>query len=408
MKYICSFCNVFVLDGNIPKEDDWKCPICGKDKSYLKEISEQEFVSKKEKYDKLFPKQKEQNEKIKDLIYYRAKAREKLATLCAVNDVCDGHPDRLCMGQKYGKAIGFGGAGQGRTFFENFEALKKYKFKQRIVKEHKEPDMSSVFFDKKIKMPILVSSVSGVKISMNDAMPEADFQKQMIQGAKLFGTIGFSGNTVDVPEHPGIDIIKENNGWGVPVFKPQAQDKLLVLFEKAEKADVTAICVDLDGCGSTNWALRGKPVFRKSPKELKELVESTAKPVIFKGIMGMEDAEAVVASGAKGLVVSNHGGRVLDYGQGVADVLPEIAKEFKKDIIIMADGAVRTGFDALKLIALGANFVLVGRPMARMALTGGAEAIFKYLDYMKSDLRRAMLMTGCDNLPEITSDILVH
>lgn len=420
MHYICTFCNIFVfnqkqgderakLKSNTEIKDisyNWKCPVCGKDKSYLNEITEEEFENKKEEYDKFFPIEKEQDEK--DLIYYRVKARKTLEGLCAVNNVCDGHPDRLCMGQKYGKPIGFGGAGQGRGFFNNFEALAKYKLKQRIVKEHKEPDMKTVFFDKEIKIPILVSSVSGVKISMNNTMNEADFQKAMIEGAKLFSTIGFSGNTVDEPERPGIEIIKENGGWGVPVFKPQSQDKLLELFKKAELADVIAIGVDLDGCGSTNWALRGKPVFRKSLKELKELVEFTNKPVIFKGIMCLEDAEQVVKSGAHGLVVSNHGGRVLDYGQGVADVLHKISEEFGKDITIMADGAVRTGFDVLKLLALGAQFVLVGRPMARMALAGGSEAVSMYLNYMKSDLRRAMLMTGCDTLQQITDNILIY
>jgi len=420
MKFLCTFCNVFVYDETLGDDstqlkagtklvdipEEWRCPVCGQLKSYLKEISEEEFTEKKHKYDQLFPP-KEDTLKEKDLMYYRNRAREILAGICAVNKVCDGHPDRLCMGQKYGQPIGFGGAGQGATFDRNFLTLAKYRLKTRIVKRHQEPEMETSFLGKNIVMPVLVTSISGVRLSMKNAMSEVEFQRGMIEGAKLFGTIGLSGNTVDEPNHPGVEIIQENEGWGIPVFKPQSQERLLKLFERAEKANVIAIGVDLDGCGSTNWAYRGKPVYRKSEEELKELVNATSKPVIFKGVMSTEDTAGVVDSGAKAIDISNHGGRVIDYGQGVAEVLPEIVEEYKGKITIMADGAVRTGYDALKLLALGADVVLIGRPLARMNLAGGSRAIKMYLDYVKNDFRRAMLMTGCDSLKEITRDILI-
>ena len=341
--YQCTICNVYTYDdtkGNAEKNivpgtkpqdfpDDWRCPVCGARKSYLKDMAaeiQKEEPTEKEKL-KVIP----EKEQIKDVAFYNAIAAEKLAGVCAVNKVCDGHPDRLCTGEKYGKAIGFGGAGQGKTFDANFKALAKYKFRMRVVKAHHEPEMEIIFLGKKIIMPVLVSSVSGAAISMNNAVSEPVLQRGMIEGGKLAGTIGLSGNTVDFPEHPGVGIIKENNGWGIPVFKPQAQDKLLKLFKRAVEANAIAIGVDLDGCGSTNWELRGKPVYRKSAAELKELVDCTEKPVIFKGIMTPEDAAMVVDSGAKALGISNHGGRVLDYGQGVAEVLPEIAKAFLRE-----------------------------------------------------------------------------
>ncbi len=354
--------------------------------------------------------EKEKMRKEKDVENYRDVGRAKLAGVCSVNKVCDGNPERLCMGMKYGRAIGMGGAGQGRTWDANFKALEKYRLKMRVIKSHKEPELKTKFLGHEIAMPVMVTSVSGVKISLNDAMSEEDFQKNMILGAKLFGTIGMSGNTVDFPDHPGVEIIKEMGGWGIPMFKPQEQKRLLELIKRAEQADVLAIGVDLDGYGSQNWALRGKPVFRKSEEELREIVASTKKPVIFKGIMSVEDAEIVVRSGAAALVVSNHGGRVMDWGEGVADVLPEIAKKFKGKITIMADGAIRTGFDVLKALALGADVVSIGRPLIQVNLGGGPEegalAIKKYLDYVKSDFRLAMLMTSCDSVSEISKDIL--
>jgi isopentenyl diphosphate isomerase/L-lactate dehydrogenase-like FMN-dependent dehydrogenase len=276
-----------------------------------------------------------------------------------------------------------------------------------VVKENREPKFETAFLGNKITMPVLATSISGAFLNMNNALSEEEFQRGMVEGAKQAGTIGLSGNTVDAPEHPGIDVVGRNGGWGIPVFKPQSQENLLKLFKRSEEANVLAIGVDLDGYGSTNWVMRGKPLYRKSERELKELVDSTEKPVIFKGIMNLEDAGKVVDSGAKALDVSNHGGRVMDCGQGVAEVLPGIADAYGGKIMIMADGAVRTGFDVIKLLALGADVALIGRPLAWMSLAGGPQAVAMYLDYVKKDVRMAMIMTGCDALQEISRKIII-
>jgi isopentenyl diphosphate isomerase/L-lactate dehydrogenase-like FMN-dependent dehydrogenase len=142
--------------------------------------------------------------------------------------------------------------------------------------------------------------------------------------------------------------------------------------------------------------------------ELKELVDSVGIPVFFKGIMSLEDAASVVDAGAEAIYVSNHGGRVLDSGEGVAEVLPSISEQFRDKALILADGCVRTGYDVLKMLALGADIALIGRPLARMSLAGGEEAVKLYLDYVKADLRMAMIMTGCDDLKQIGPSILVR
>ncbi len=420
MKFVCSFCEAFVFDeekgdakaGLSPgtsKEQisvQWRCPVCGHWKDNLRPIDNEEYVERRAQYERNHPSASEAAV-TKDIGYYRDIARRQLARICAVNKVCDGNPDRLCQGQKYGRPIGFGGAGQGQTWDANFKALSSYKLKMRVVKENCEPAFETKFLDKKIALPVLATSMSGTQISMNNALSEEEFQRGIIEGAKQAGTIGLSGNTVDAPDHPGVEIIAANSGWGIPVFKPQSQERLLALFKRCEAANVLAIGVDLDGYGSTNWALRGKPLYRKSERELRELVDCTSKPVIFKGVMSIEDAARVVDSGAKALDVSNHGGRVMDCGQGVGEVLPDIAAAFKGKITIMADGAVRTGFDVLKLLAMGADVALIGRPLAWMSLAGGTEAVAMYLNYVRRDLRMAMIMTCCDTLGEVSSDILV-
>lgn len=416
MRYICTFCNAYVYD--VDKGDQgtglapgtkiasipagWRCPSCGKSREYLQEVSDEEpkkvVASKGERLSKSEPK---------DIDYYRSVAREMLRGLCGAYNICDGSRDRRCIGQKFGRPIGVGGAGQGNTFNANYQALQGYRFRTKLVKAHHEPEMETEIFGRSIVAPVMGCSISGVKASMNDVIPEEDFYRGLLRGAQKSGTLGLVGNTAAVADHLGIDMVRENRGWGIAVFKPQSQERLFELFRRAEECDAPAIGVDLDGCGSTIWAARGKPVYRKSESELKELVDCTDKPVFFKGIMTVDDALAVVDSGAAGVYVSNHGGRVLDCGQGVAEVLPEIADAVEGKVTIMADGAVRTGYDVLKILALGADVALIGRPLLRMSLAGGAEAVSMYYNYVKSDLRGAMIMTGCDSLKDVKRDILV-
>ena len=302
-----------------------------------------------------------------------------------------------------------GGAGQGKSFEANYDALQRYKLKMRVIKAHHEPEMSLSIFGKEIKAPVMGASLSGVKSSMNDAISEDAFYRGLLRGARAFGSIGMVGNTPTSPDDLGVKVIGESKGWGIPMLKPQSQERLIQLIQLAEDMNVIAIGVDLEGAGSTFWTSSDKMVYRKSESDSSGAGGlHTTKPVIFKGIMTVEDAVKVVDSGASVCYVSNHGGRVLDGGQGVAEVLPDIAHEISGKIIIMADGAVRTGFDILKIIALGADIALIGRTLAQVAIGGGEVAVNMYFKYVKEDLRRAMILTGCDTLKDANMDILAR
>ncbi|MCM1986136.1 alpha-hydroxy-acid oxidizing protein [Methanococcoides seepicolus] len=168
--------------------------------------------------------------------------------------------------------------------------------------------------------------------------------------------------------------------------------------------------MDIDGAGSVNFTLAGKPVVRKTIDDIKELKRSTSLPFMVKGIMCEDDALAALETGADIIGISNHGGRVLDSTPGVADVLPNIVKTIRnskkgKKVVITADGGVRTGFDVVKMLALGADHVLTGRPIVREAVPHGAEGVRSLIDYMRSDIEKAMIMTSCNTLEDINSDI---
>jgi len=134
-------------------------------------------------------------------------------------------------------------------------------------------------------------------------------------------------------------------------------------------------------------------------------VQSVGLPFVVKGLMCPSEAEAAVKSGASAIVVSNHGGRVLDHTPGTAEVLPEIVRAVKGDITILVDGGGRTGYDVLKMLALGAEGVLVGRDIVRAAIGGAEEGVRIQMEYRKETLSKAMLMTGCKDVKSVDGSI---
>ena len=285
----------------------------------------------------------------------RKEALAKLKGTCGVYKVCDGNPARLCQGQHYGGTIGMGGVGKGLAFAANVEALDNIRLKTRLVVPHAEPDLGLTFLDRKLDLPVMASSTSGMGASLGGAMDENEYAVAVLQGSKAAGTLGWLGNTPEAGlEEAGVKALQAA-GPGIPIFKPQSNQRLIELFAKAESAGAVAVGVDLDGVGSTHWERAGKPVFRKSPDELEDLVQATELPFIAKGLMGVEDALDCIEAGVAAIDVSNHGGRALESTRGVAEVLPEIAEAVEGRCVITAGGGVRTGFDVLKMLALGAR-----------------------------------------------------
>ena len=339
----------------------------------------------------------------------RDNARVKLKGICGVYRTCDGAEGRICQGHSYGSPIGMGGTGSGASFANNVEALKALRFKEKLSGPDIIPDTGFEFFGKRISMPVMGASVSGVNsFGGESVITELEFCRAVVLGCRDAGTIGWRGDSFNYSiEHPyGIEAISEALGLGVQIIKPREQKVIMRFFEKAEKAGCIAVGVDLDGCGSYAMNKHNQPVFHKTPMQLREIVKFTSLPVIFKGIMSAEDAEKCVEAGASAIVASNHGGRVLDHTPGVAEILPEIFKAAGPSCMIIADGGIRNGYDALKMLALGADAVLAGRDIVRAAVGGGIEGVALQMRTLGEDLVKAMKMTGCSNLEDISRDIL--
>ena len=128
--------------------------------------------------------------------------------------------------------------------------------------------------------------------------------------------------------------------------------------------------------------------------------------LVVKGVLDPEDAQRAADSGVDGLVVSNHGGRQLDSVPSTARALPAIADAVGDEVEVLADGGVRTGLDVVKMVALGARAVLVGRPWAWAVAARGQEGVQHMLEVMKADIDTALGLTGHTSIAEVDREAL--
>ncbi|XP_070566193.1 2-Hydroxyacid oxidase 2-like [Ptychodera flava] len=132
----------------------------------------------------------------------------------------------------------------------------------------------------------------------------------------------------------------------------------------------------------------------------------TTLPVILKGIVTVEDAVLAAEHNVQGIIVSNHGGRQLDGVPATIDVLSDIVDAVGDKLEVYVDGGIRTGTDVLKALALGARAVFIGRPVLYGLACDGEEGVKSVLQILRDELRRAMALTGCSRISDISRDLL--
>ena len=129
-------------------------------------------------------------------------------------------------------------------------------------------------------------------------------------------------------------------------------------------------------------------------------------PLIIKGILDPEDAREAAANGVDAIVVSNHGGRQLDGALSTAQALPRIAQALDGKLPLLADGGVRSGLDVVRMLALGADFVLLGRAWAYALAGAGGAGVSHMLRLVEAEMRVAMALTGTTSISEIDADVI--
>lgn len=325
----------------------------------------------------------------------RDTAREKMKGFCRVCSECNG---KACAGE----VPGMGGAGTGASFRNNVEALAGYRINLRTLHGVKKPNTQLTLFGQELKTPILGAPITGNNFNMGGALSEEEWAEALIQGCLTSGALGSTGDAPDPAMYKaGVEVVAKAQGQGIPFMKPRGLEELKDYFRQAEAAGVVAVGMDVDAAGLVTI-----PVSPKTKEEMKAIIDSTSLPFIIKGIMTVDEAEIAVEAGAAAIVVSNHGGRMLDHTPGTAEVLPEIAAAVAGRIPVIVDGGVRTGVDVLKMIALGADAVMIGRPLIIAGYGGGAEGVALAVRRMTNELKQAMILTGCQTLQDINIDVL--
>ncbi|MGY1740254.1 MULTISPECIES: alpha-hydroxy acid oxidase [unclassified Blastococcus] len=143
-----------------------------------------------------------------------------------------------------------------------------------------------------------------------------------------------------------------------------------------------------------------------TPDVIARLAEVSGLPVVVKGVLRGDEARRCVAAGAAGVIVSNHGGRQLDRAVAAAHALPEVVDAVGGTVPVLVDGGIRTGTDALVALALGADAVLVGRPVLWALASGGAAAVEEALQALTDDLRHVMSVAGAARVADLDRSMI--
>lgn len=324
-------------------------------------------------------------------------AREK-ATLCRCCPVCNGIACR-------GETPGVGGKGSGSSFIRNVEMLQQVKITLDTIISNEEVNTSSTIFNHTVGFPVYAAPIGGIEANYGAKMSELTYTEMLVDGCLRANTIAFTGDGkfASMFEEP-LSVLKKHNGYGIPTIKPWSDEEIKWRADLCKANDVIAVASDIDASGLTALRTSDIPVGFKDVDALKRFKQLVDKPLILKGIMSVAGALKAFEAGADGIVISNHGGRVLDDCLSSIEVLEEIAKAVAGRMLILIDGGFRSGNDVFKALALGADGVLIGRPVSLAVIGDGSDGVKTYLDKIQLELKEAMAMAGCKKIEDITRD----
>ena len=325
-------------------------------------------------------------------------ARTCMGPYCKACPVCNGMACRNTVPRPGSKGLGV-------TFQRNYQKRQEICVQMDTICENRPADTSFDCLGRKLRLPVLAAAAGAMKVHYGDKYDDATYNDLLVSACRKAGILACTGDGIDAGVMDGaLRAIGHIGGCGVPTVKPWDRDTVFQKLEAVRKADPVAIAMDIDGAGLPFLQHRTPPAGSKTVAELREIIEFAQKPFILKGIMTVSGARKAMEAGAAGIVVSNHGGRVLDQCPATAEVLPDIADAVGGRIKVFVDGGLRTGLDVFKALALGADGVLIGRPFVTMVYGGGAEGVQVYVDKLQSELQDTMQMCGVHSLDEIGRD----
>ncbi|MCD8341631.1 MAG: alpha-hydroxy-acid oxidizing protein [Clostridiales bacterium] len=328
-------------------------------------------------------------------------ARPHMGKYCKACPVCNGVACRSSI-------PGPGAKGVGDTAIRNYQKWQDVRLNMDTLFANTGTDTSLTIFGKTFRYPFFAGPVGAVNLHYGEKYNDVTYNDTLVSACAQAGIAAFTGDGTDpCVMAAATQAIAAAGGVGVPTVKPWNIDTIREKMALVAASGSFAVAMDVDAAGLPFLKGMTPPAGAKSVEELAQVVASTDKPFIVKGVMTVRGALKAQQAGAAAIVVSNHGGRVLDQCPATAEVLPEIADALAgSGVKILVDGGIRTGTDVFKALALGADGVLICRPFVTAVYGGGESGVQCYITKLAGELEDAMQMCGATSLAEITRDMV--
>ena len=328
------------------------------------------------------------------------------ARKCIDSSKCKACP--VCNGLACRNTIpGPGAKGVGDTAIRNYQKWQEIRVQMDTLHENVPVDMSVELFGRKFSYPFFAGPVGAVELHYSDAYDELTYNKILVSACADNGIAAFTGDGLNPQVMVGAtDAVAAAGGVGIPTVKPWNLPLIKEKLELVKKSGAFAVAMDVDAAGLPFLKNMQPPAGSKSVEELTEIVKEAGIPFIVKGVMTVRGALKAHAAGAAAIIVSNHGGRVLDQCSATAEVLEEICHAVGGGMKVLVDGGIRSGVDIFKALALGADGVVIARPFVTAVYGGAEEGVKVYIEKLAGELEETMKMCGAEKLSDITRDMV--
>ena len=293
----------------------------------------------------------------------------------------------------------------GNTAARNYDKWQEIFVNMDTLCPNADIDTSFELFGKKFSAPIFIAPLGALPMHYGDKHNDITYNRILVPAAANYGICALTGDGVDpaVMQNAAKDMAAIG-GIGIPTIKPWNKEFVFEKLDILNELGIFAAAMDVDGAGLPFLKAMNPNAGSKSVDEMREIINYAKMPFMIKGIMTPKGALKAVEAGADAIVVSNHGGRVQGNVPSTAEVLPEIVDAVKGQIKIFVDGGIRSGVDVFKAIAMGADAVLIGRPVVPFIYAAGEEGFRVYMDKIVKELRDTMAMCGTPTLTDISRD----
>lgn len=332
-----------------------------------------------------------------------AAARGNIGPYCKACPVCDGRGCRNTV-------PGPGAKGTGTVAIRNYAAWQDVLVNMDTLHAPFEADTACTVLGRELSLPVMIGPVGDVQRHYGKKYDTVGYNECVLRAAEREGTLAWTGDGLDAQiMADSCDLISKLDGAGVVTVKPWDANTLDAKLAQALAARPAAVAMDIDAAGLPFLKGQNPPAGAKDEGQVAEVVAACHEegiPFVLKGVMTPAAAERAARAGADGVVVSNHGGRVLDGVPATALVLPGIADAVGDDLEVLVDGGVRSGLDVFRALALGAKACLVCRPFVVAAFGDGADGVSALLCQLKGELADAMEMCGAATVADIDASML--